>query len=87
MLDAVTRMMMDMVATIARKDYDQKRERQTQGIVKDKKRGAYKGRPVDREKRERIRRLLDKGFSIRRTAELAGAAPSPVQGFKRAVPD
>ena len=87
MLVAVDRMMMDMVAAIAWKDYDQQRERQTQGIVKYKKRGAHKRRPVDREKRERIRQLLDKGFSIRRTAELAGAAPPFVRGVKRAVPD
>lgn len=31
MLDAVNRMMMDMVAAIARKDYEQRRERQAQG--------------------------------------------------------
>ena len=87
MLVAVDRMMMDMVAAIAWNDYDQRRERQAQRIVKDKTRGAFKGRPVDREKHERVRQPLEKGFSIKKTAELAGAAPSPVHGFKRAVPD
>ena len=82
MLDAVNRMMMDMVAAIARKEYEQRRERQAQGIAKSKERGAYKGRPVDREKHERIWQLLEKGFSIRKTAELAGAAPSTVQRVK-----
>ena len=85
MLDAVNRMMMDMVAAIARKDYEQRRERQAQGIAKAKKRGAYQGRPVDREKHERISQLLEKGFSIRKTAELAGAAPSTVQSVKRTL--
>lgn len=82
MLDAINRMMMDMVAAIARKDYEQRRERQAQGIAKAKQRGAYKGRPVDQEKHERIRALLGKGCSVRETANLSGAAPSTVQRVK-----
>ncbi|TVQ28516.1 MAG: hypothetical protein EA370_16445 [Wenzhouxiangella sp.] len=82
MLDAVNRMMMDMVAAIARKDYEQRRERQAQGIEKAKRRGAYKGRPVDQVKHDKINQLLGKGFSVRKTAKLAGAAPSTVQRVK-----
>src|SRR6056297_3215937 len=85
MLDAVNRMLLDMVAAIARKDYEQRRQRQAQGIAKAKKRGAYQGRPIDREKHERIRQLLKKDFSIRKAAELAGAAPSTVQKVKRTL--
>ena len=73
---------MNMVAASARKDYEQRRERQAQGIEKANKSGAYKGRPVDREKRERIRQRLAKGFSIRQSPKLAGAAPSTVQRVK-----
>lgn len=83
MLDAVNRMMMDMVAAIARKDYEQRRERQAQGIAKAKKNGVYKGRPVDKAKHDKIRQLLGKGFSVRKTADLAGAAPSTVQRVKQ----
>jgi DNA invertase Pin-like site-specific DNA recombinase len=83
MLDAVNRMMLDMVAAIARKDYEQRRERQAQGIAKAKARGVYRGRPADRDKHNRIRQLLEKGFSVRKTAELAGAAPSTVQRVKK----
>lgn len=83
MLDAVNRMMLDMLAAIARKDYEQRRQRQAEGIAKAKKRGAYKGRPVDRDKHERIRELLEEGFSVRKTARHAGAAPSTVQRVKR----
>ena len=86
MLDAVNRMMMDMVAAIARKDYEQRRERQAQGIAKAKDRGVYKGRPVDTAKHEKIKQLLDRGFSVRKTAELAGAAPSTVQRVKQKPP-
>jgi len=83
MLDAVNRMMLDMVAAIARKDYEQRRQRQAQGIAKAKEKGVYKGRPVDRDKHDRIRQLLEKGFSVRKAAELAGAAPSTVQRVRK----
>jgi len=86
MLDAVNRMMLDMVAAIARKDYEQRRERQAQGIEKAKEKGVYKGRPVDQAKHDRIRQLLEKGFSIRKAAEMANAAPSTVQKVKQAIP-
>lgn len=43
-------MMLDMLAAIARKDYEDRRRRQTQGIDKAKAAGAYKGRPEDTEK-------------------------------------
>ena len=85
MLDAVNRMMLDMVAAIARKDYEQRRQRQAQGIAKAKEKGVYKGRPVDRDKHERIRELLENGFSIRKAARIAGAAPSTVQKVKRQI--
>ena len=85
MLDAVNRMMLDMVAAIARKDYEQRRQRQAQGIAKAKEKGVYMGRPVDRDKHKRIRELLEKDFSIRKTAEIAGAAPSTVQKVKRKI--
>ncbi|NDY96977.1 recombinase family protein [Wenzhouxiangella limi] len=83
MLDAVNGMMLDMLAAIARKDYEQRRERQAQGIANAKNRGVYKGRPVDQEKHDKIRQLLAKGCSVRETARLAGAAPSTVQRVKQ----
>jgi len=42
---------------------------------------------VDRDKHARIRELLEKDFSIRKTAEIAGAAPSTVQKVKRKIAD
>jgi len=47
---------------------------------------VYRGRPVDQAKRDRIQLLLDKGFSIRKAAELADASPSTVQKVKRDTP-
>ena len=42
MLDAINRMMLDMLAAIARKDYEQRRERQAQGIEKPSRLGSTK---------------------------------------------
>jgi DNA invertase Pin-like site-specific DNA recombinase len=82
MLDAVNNMMLDMLAAIARKDYEQRRERQKQGINKARSLGKYRGRPIDKDMHEKIIALLDKGFSVRKTAEIAQCAPSTVQRAK-----
>lgn len=79
MLDAVNAMLLDMLAAIARKDYEDRRRRQAQGIEQAKAKGIYKGRPADEALHDKIRELRAKGFSIRKTAELAGCAPSTVQ--------
>lgn len=85
MLDAVNGMMLDMLAAIARKDYDQRRERQKQGIERAKTEGKYQGRRIDPELHEKVMALLDKKFSIRKTASIAGCAPSTVQRIKLAI--
>lgn len=83
MLDAINGMMLDMLAAIARKDYEQRRERQAQGIAKAKASGKYQGRPVDVEKRRKILELLGSGYSIRKVASLLECSTSTVQAAKR----
>jgi DNA invertase Pin-like site-specific DNA recombinase len=39
--------MLDVLAAVARKDYEDRRRRQTQGQAKAKAEGRYKGRPED----------------------------------------
>lgn len=63
MLKAVNGMLMDMLGAIARKDYEDRRRRQAQGIVKAKTEGKFKGRQPDLERHERIRKLLAGGLS------------------------
>lgn len=83
MLDAVNGMMLDVLAAIARKDYEQRRERQMQGVERAKAEGKYRGRRRDTAKREQIRELLGAGFSVRKAASIAGASPSTVQSVKK----
>lgn len=58
MLDATNGMMLDMLAAIARKDYEDRRRRQKQGIDKAKKQGAYRGRPEDAKRNAAIVDML-----------------------------
>ncbi|MFM0569136.1 recombinase family protein [Paraburkholderia caledonica] len=63
MLGAINGMLLDMLAAVARKDYEDRRRRQAEGIAKAKDAGRFKGRPVDVEKRAAIRDALRKGLS------------------------
>ena len=78
MMRAMNDMMLDMLAAIARKDYEDRRRRQTQGIRKAKAQGKYRGRPVDHSKHQRIRALLAKGLSWSEVQEATGASRSTI---------
>lgn len=71
MLRAVNSMMLDMLAAIARKDYQDRRRRQAEGIGKAKGEGKFKGRQPDLTLHNNIIRLrAQNGLSIRDTASL-----------------
>ena len=63
MLGAINSMLLDMLAAVARKDYEDRRRRQAEGITKAQAAGKFKGRPVDAEKRKAIRDALKNGLS------------------------
>ena len=63
MFEAINGMMLDMLAAVARKDYDDRRRRQAQGQAKAKAEGRYKGRPEDAGRNDWIARMLDAGQS------------------------
>src|SRR5882672_11467916 len=58
MFEAINGMLLDMLAAVARKDYDDRRRRQVQGQAKAKALGRYKGRPEDTERNDRIAAML-----------------------------
>lgn len=78
MLGAINSMLVEMMAAIARKDYEQRRERQAQGIRKAKDEGKYKGRPVDADLHKRVTELLRAGLGIRAAARHAGCSTTTV---------
>lgn len=88
MLDAINHMLLDVLAAVARKDYEDRRRRQAQGIAKAKEEGKYVGRPQDEKLRASISRLLDskdgqgKPFSTRKIAETLSCSPTTVKRVK-----
>jgi DNA invertase Pin-like site-specific DNA recombinase len=63
MFEAINSMLLDMLAAVARKDYDDRRRRQAQGQAKAKAAGLYKGRPEDTERNAGIASMLKAGQS------------------------
>lgn len=70
-LRAINDMLLDMLAAIARKDYEDRRYRQMQGIARAKAEGKYKGRRKDTEKRKIIASLLTAGHSYSEIQNMA----------------
>ncbi|EOX1588857.1 serine recombinase [Vibrio vulnificus] len=79
MIKAINSMMMDMLAAIARKDYQDRRRRQAEGIHKAKEEGKYRGRQADTDLHESIYqlRVINK-LSIRDTAKLTNVSDRTV---------
>jgi DNA invertase Pin-like site-specific DNA recombinase len=63
MFAAINGMLLDMLAAIARKDYEDRRRRQAQGIAKAKAEGTYRGRPEDTDRNAGIAGMLKSGMS------------------------
>lgn len=79
MLKAVNGMMLDMLAAIARKDYEDRRRRQKEGIAKAKVAGKYRGRRADEQLHQKIIELRVKNKqSIRDTARLCDVSERTV---------
>jgi DNA invertase Pin-like site-specific DNA recombinase len=83
MVAAVNGMLLDILAVVARKDYEDRRRRQAQGIAKAKADGVYKGRPTNLDLHNRISELLADGKSIRKVAELLKCSTTTVQKVRQ----
>jgi DNA invertase Pin-like site-specific DNA recombinase len=76
MLDAINGMMLDMLAAIARKDYEDRRRRQTQGIEKAKAAGTYRGRPENKERNAALVSMLKQGHTWSSIVAATGVSTS-----------
>jgi DNA invertase Pin-like site-specific DNA recombinase len=63
MFEAINGMMLDMLAAISRKDYDDRRRRVAQGVLKARENGKFRGRPEDAVRNNGIAAMLAKGVS------------------------
>jgi len=78
MFEAINGMLLDMLAAVARKDYDDRRRRQAQGQAKAKAEGRYKGRPEDTERNAGIASLLAEGCSWSFIQDMTGCSCATV---------
>ncbi|MEJ1935512.1 recombinase family protein [Nostoc sp. NIES-2111] len=61
MFAAINAMMLDVLAAVARKDFDDRKRRQSQGIATARAAGKYKGRQEDAARNKAILRMLNDG--------------------------
>ncbi|KPX31703.1 MULTISPECIES: recombinase family protein [Pseudomonas syringae group] len=78
-LQGVQDMLLRVALQIARDDFEDRRERQRQGIDLAKGAGRYAGRKPDTKMHERVIALKSGGCSIAETARLAGVSVSQVK--------
>lgn len=87
-LESVQEMLLKVALQAARDDYEDRRERQKQGVEIAKKEGKYSGRAPDKKKHQLIIELRSSGKSIAKTAQLAGCSQSQVKRvWKEAKPE
>jgi len=82
-MKAVNAMMIDILATMARQDYETRRARQAQGIAKAKEAGMYAGKPKDEEAREMVRELLEKGVKPASIIKASGISRATFYRIKK----
>ena len=83
-LGAMNSMLLDVLAAVAYKDYEQRRERQKQGIAKAKEAGKFKGKQANLERHKRIAGMLDKGLSWSDIQAATGCSRSTIKRVKDA---
>jgi DNA invertase Pin-like site-specific DNA recombinase len=78
MAEAINSMLLDMLAAIARKDYEDRRRRQREGVEKAKAAGKYRGRPADAERNAGIKKMLAAGVTWSDIQAATGCARSTI---------
>ena len=84
-LEAINGMLLDMLAAIARKDYEDRRRRQAQGIEKAKLAGGYRGRPENMKRNGAIMEMLRKGQSWSSIVEATDCSRSTLSRLAKRV--
>jgi DNA invertase Pin-like site-specific DNA recombinase len=86
MFEAINGMMLDMLAAVARKDYDDRRRRQTQGIAKAQAEGKYRGRREDTDRLNGIVAMLKGGSSWTDVQRATGCSRSTISRAMKRIP-
>lgn len=87
MFDAINGMLLDMLAAVARKDYDDRRRRQAQGQAKAKTAGLYRGRVEDVKRNAGIVAMLRAGASWSSVQAATGCSRATVAKLAKRLRD
>jgi DNA invertase Pin-like site-specific DNA recombinase len=83
MFSAINGMLLDMLAAISRKDYDDRRRRAAQGIAKAKAEGKYRGRPENSNRNAGIGAMLRGGASWSAIQKATGCSRATINKVSR----
>jgi DNA invertase Pin-like site-specific DNA recombinase len=83
MFAAVNAMLLDMLAAVARKDYEDRRRRQAQGQAKAKAEGLYKGRKEDSVRNAGIAAMLQAGSPWSQILAATGCSRSTISKVRK----
>ena len=82
-LGAVNNMLVDILAVMACKDYELRRQRSAQGIAKHKAAGGYKGRPENTGRNAGIAKMLTGGMTYGEIQKATGASRATIAKVKK----
>lgn len=82
-LSAVNAMLLDMLAAVARKDYEDRRRRQFEGIAKARTEGKYRGRQINEKLHRNIEALLRDRKSYSEIVDILGCSRSTIAAVKK----
>ncbi len=85
MLEALNGMMLDMLAAIARKDYEDRRRRTAEGIAKARVEGKYRGRPENMERNAALITMLKLKARWSEICAATGASRSTLSRLTKAM--
>jgi DNA invertase Pin-like site-specific DNA recombinase len=82
---AVNTTMLDVMAAVARKDYEDRRRRQRRGIESAKQAGLYRGRPAVTKRNDAITAMLRKGQTWESIRNATGCSSSTLARLAKRV--
>lgn len=78
-IESVQELLLKLALQMAREDYEVRKERQRQGVLRAKQQGKYRGRKANTDKHRQIVALRQSETTIARTAEITGCSISQVK--------
>ena len=83
MFDAINAMLLDVLAAVARKDYEDRRRRQAEGTAKARAKGIYKGRRENAARNEGIATMLRTGSSWQQIQGALGCSKGTIAKVRK----